>query len=350
MNAHRLAAFAAAAVHELRIRAGSDRDPGGDLFDALDRIRAEAIHPASRQFVEANMSFFQVDRGVFGSSMWLMGTPEEKVLWLWLLGNCDDDGVVRHRELGIAYGSGLPQPVIEAALRKFSEPDPDSRTKALDGRRIDRDADGFVRIVNHELYYSKDYSTPRWRAWKERKGLRSSESRLPTAVLLENVGPTKDKDKDKDKDTNNSNRRSRKLPTPIDAQDYRGAIKRFNRAYALAFGRRASLPPDKARVFADRVGAGYPVEFLIGAPVAVRAAGLDRGRVVQPEYVLRDGTASYVRDGERRKVFDWLAAAWQAADTLKLTPPQADILREVGVLDWWTAKGATVQSPAADEC
>lgn len=144
------------------------------------------------------MSFFPVDRGIFTSSVWLTGTPEEKVLWLWLLGNRDDDGVVRHRELAIAYGTGLPRPVVEAGLLKFSGPDEDSRTRDNDGRRIDRTPDGFVRILNHELYYSKDYSTPRWRAWKERKGLRGSETVGQQSAALENVGPTKDKDKDKD--------------------------------------------------------------------------------------------------------------------------------------------------------
>ncbi len=120
--------------------------------------------------------FFQVDRDIFTSSVWLASTPEEKVLWLWLLGNRDDDGVVRHRELAIAFGTGLPRVVIEAGLHKFLEPDSDSRTKANEGRRIDRTEDGFVRILNHELYYSKDYSTPRWKRWKERKGLRRPES------------------------------------------------------------------------------------------------------------------------------------------------------------------------------
>ncbi len=114
-------------------------------------------------------SFFQVDRGIFSSSVWLMGSPEERVLWLWLLGNCDDDGVVRHRELAIADGAKLPRDLVEAALARFSEPDPDSRTRANEGRRIARTPDGFARILNHELYYSKDYSTPRWRRWRDRK-------------------------------------------------------------------------------------------------------------------------------------------------------------------------------------
>ncbi len=139
------------------------------------------------------MSFFQIDRKLFRSSLWIAGTPEEKCLWIYLLGTRDDDGVVRERDIAIAYGAGLPRPVVEAGLRKFSEPDPDSRTGDKEGRRIERTEDGFVRIINHELYYSHDYSTPRWRRWKERKELKGSANvgeRLPTPLA------TKDKDKD----------------------------------------------------------------------------------------------------------------------------------------------------------
>ena len=138
--------------------------------------------------------FFPIDRGIFTSSVWLSGSPEERLLWFWLLGNKDDDGVVRHRELAIADGAKLPRAAVEAALAKFAEPDPDSRTRDNDGRRIERTEDGFVRVLNHERYYSRDYSTPRWRRWKARQ-------RANALASLENVGSTKDTDKDKDKDT-----------------------------------------------------------------------------------------------------------------------------------------------------
>ena len=129
------------------------------------------------------------------------------------------------------------------------------------------------------------------------------------------------------------------------------AIERFNVAFRRAFNRpRAALPPDKAGVFAERLASGYAVEFLVGCPVACRAAGLDNGRVVQPEYLLRNGSGRYTRGGETRQQFDWLGALWQSADRLKLTPPQAEILRGVEALDWWAAKGATVLTPERDEC
>lgn len=289
------------------------------------------------------MSFFPVDRGIFASSVWLTGSAEERVLWFWLLGNRDDDGVVRHRELAIADGAKLPRDVVEASLGKFSEPDPDSRTRDHEGRRIDRTPEGFVRILNHELYYSRDYSTPRWRRWKERKDAANALANAPTPL------ETKDKDTYKDKDTTTEPKKSRQSGKGNGRPSTDVDLARFNRAFQATFGRRASLPPDKARVWAARLAAGYPVEFMVGLPVAAQAAGLTRDREVQPEFLLRDGSRSYSRNGETRQGFDWIGACWQQADRLKLTPAQADLLREVGAFDWWAGKGAKVAAPAEDK-
>lgn len=126
------------------------------------------------------MSFFPLDRELFTSSLWLEGSPEERCLWIWLIANRDQsDGVVRHREVAIAAGARLPREVVDAALAKFEAPDPDSRTRTNDGRRIDRtNGEGFVRILNHELYVNKDYSTPRWRRWKERQDKEKGHQRV----------------------------------------------------------------------------------------------------------------------------------------------------------------------------
>lgn len=128
------------------------------------------------------------------------------------------------------------------------------------------------------------------------------------------------------------------------------AVTRFNRAFGLAFNRRATLPPDKARIFAARMQAGYPLEFLVGLPIAVRALGLDKGRDVAPEFLLRDGSRSYTRNGETRQTFDWIGTLWQSADRLSLTPAHAEALAEVGALEWWRGRGVTVQATEAPEC
>ena len=138
--------------------------------------------------------------------------------------------------------------------------------------------------------------------------------------------------------------------TPSNGAGLTSDLAKFNQAFQATFSRRASLPPDKAGTFAARLAAGYPVEFLVGLPVAVSAAGLANGRDVQPEFLLRDGSRSYARNGETRQGFDWIGAAWQAADRLTLSAAQVELLRELGVIEWWTAKGAKVVAAEADEC
>jgi hypothetical protein len=128
-------------------------------------------------------------------------------------------------------------------------------------------------------------------------------------------------------------------------------IARFETAFRRSFRRpRASLPPHKHAVFAERLKGGYPAEFLIGLPVAAVASGLSRGRDVQPEFLLRNGAGHYSRGGETRTTFDWLGAIWQSADKLTIGPDQAAILSDLGILEWWTTRGAAVHSTAADEC
>jgi hypothetical protein len=167
-------------------------------------------------------SFFPIDRRIFTSSLWLLGTSDEKTLWVWLLGNCSvRDGVVRERELAISRGSGLSREAVDAALRKFSEPDPDSRTPDNDGRRIARTEDGFVLVLNHHVYFSKDYSTPRVKRFRRRKAeararfqRHETQNRGPKQktglglpeVKRQTVTETKDKDKDRETDKRTNER------------------------------------------------------------------------------------------------------------------------------------------------
>ena len=300
--------------------------------------------------------FFPVDRNIFTSSIWLTGTPEEKCLWWWLLGNRDDDGVVRHRELAIAEGAKLPRPVVEAALRKFSEPDPDSRTRDNDGRRIEWTPDGFVRLLNHELYYSRDYSTPRWRKWNERRKAAGLPRKSANALArLQPLASTKDKDTDKD--TNNditrplaatppAPKRSSRPPVTPDVLAY---IETFNDVFRRATGRRASLAPGRYPDFVARLASGFPAEFLIGLPVgwlATSSPDAERVRSVRPDFLLRDGSRTYRRGDEVRPTFDWLGSVWGALDRVRLTPELEAILADAGVLDWWKARGAVVAQGA----
>lgn len=96
-----------------------------------------------------------VFRSIFQGT--LCGKYPELPVWLVLLALADKHGEIDAHPSYIATVSGLPQADIEAAIRAFCEPDPNSRTESEDGRRllpIPNRGFGWT-IVNHGKYREK---------------------------------------------------------------------------------------------------------------------------------------------------------------------------------------------------
>ncbi len=116
------------------------------------------------------MSYMPFDRDILSSSLWARGTSDQIKVWFYLLLAADPrTGTVEDADPGIALRCGLPLDVVVAALDWLAAPDPHSRTKDHEGRRIERLPEGGLRILNYIKHRDKDYSTPRWRKWRERK-------------------------------------------------------------------------------------------------------------------------------------------------------------------------------------
>jgi len=87
---------------------------------------------------------------IIHSSVWQ--TPlHVKVMWITMLAMSDKDGEVHASIPGIAKVADVTLEQCEDALTRFSSPDPYSRTKDFDGRRIEPTEDGW-RLLNHEKY------------------------------------------------------------------------------------------------------------------------------------------------------------------------------------------------------
>lgn len=119
------------------------------------------------------MTYFPLDRDFLTSSMFVQGTPEQiKVFVYLLLAANPRNGVVEDAVPAIALRCGLSLDVTQAALEWLSSPDPYSRTKDHEGRRIERLPDGGFLLLNYLRRRDKDYSTPRVRRWRERNAKR----------------------------------------------------------------------------------------------------------------------------------------------------------------------------------
>ena len=90
---------------------------------------------------------------ILDSTVW-DASPEVRVVWITLLAMADRDGLVEASVPGLAKRAGVVRQHVEEALALFQSPDPDSRTKAHDGRRIAETDGGWV-LLNHDKYRHK---------------------------------------------------------------------------------------------------------------------------------------------------------------------------------------------------
>lgn len=84
------------------------------------------------------------------STVW--GEPyATRIVWVAMLAMADAKGNVYGAVPGLARRANVTLQEAEAALESFRQPDPYSRTKEADGRRIE-DIDGGWRLINHGKY------------------------------------------------------------------------------------------------------------------------------------------------------------------------------------------------------
>jgi hypothetical protein len=86
------------------------------------------------------------------SSLW-EEPPETRLLFIWFIGVADVDGnVLPHTVTNLARLANLPLDKTKAALETLESPDPGSRTKAHEGRRLLKQEDGGWLVVNAAIY------------------------------------------------------------------------------------------------------------------------------------------------------------------------------------------------------
>ena len=106
-------------------------------------------------------------RSLLTSSVW--GEPDTtRIVWITLMLEADQDGIVEASVPGLARLAVVSREACETALATFLAPDPDSRTKEHEGRRIAAVDGGWV-LLNHPKYRSKSSPDERRAKDAERK-------------------------------------------------------------------------------------------------------------------------------------------------------------------------------------
>jgi len=102
------------------------------------------------------MGFTKLDEGIVLSSVW-SESCEVRVVWIALLAMADQNGIIHASLPGLARSANVPMDVVQSALEKFKSPDPFSRTKDNDGRRVE-EVDGGWLLLNYAKYRRWSYS------------------------------------------------------------------------------------------------------------------------------------------------------------------------------------------------
>jgi hypothetical protein len=123
---------------------------------------------------------------ILDSTVW-QEDKDTKLVWVTMLAMKNRHQIVEASVPGLAKRAGVSINECQASLEKLKAPDPFSRTKENDGRRIE-DVEGGWRILNGEKYRDK-MSPDELRAYKaaKQREYRAAKKTGPAPTLAEQV-------------------------------------------------------------------------------------------------------------------------------------------------------------------
>jgi hypothetical protein len=96
------------------------------------------------------MAYTKLFNSIVTSTIWTED-DQTRIVWITMLAIADKNGEVQGSIPGLARIAGVPVDACRSAIEKFLSPDPDSRTKDDEGRRIE-EIDGGWSLLNHQKY------------------------------------------------------------------------------------------------------------------------------------------------------------------------------------------------------
>ena len=145
------------------------------------------------------MSEFSLLHGsILNSSVWVLGSKEERLVWITILAMKDREGVVKSSMVGLADRAKVTLKECSAAVEKFLEPDLHDTSKVEQGRRL-KVLPGGWKVVNHEYYrYSSEERREAWRLNKAKQRARAAKDEgggpLPGEMIHRNASPEMQED------------------------------------------------------------------------------------------------------------------------------------------------------------
>jgi len=129
---------------------------------------------------------------IVDSSVW-KEPDRHRIVWVTMLTMADKNGFVGASVDGLARRANVPEEDVESALKAFLSPDPRSRNREHDGRRIQEVPRGW-HILNHG-YFRDLQAKEEMRAYERdrKRGQRSKDVPDSPGHVPDNVGQVPDK-------------------------------------------------------------------------------------------------------------------------------------------------------------
>ena len=129
-----------------------------------------------------SVTFTKLFSSITESTVWCESS-DTRIVWIGMLAMADKYGRVWGSIPGLANRCRVSVDATRAAIKSFLSPDPDSRTKEHEGKRI-REIDGGWLLLNHGKYRDiRDEEERRaYKAEHERKR-RAKKQKSPARVL-----------------------------------------------------------------------------------------------------------------------------------------------------------------------
>lgn len=142
-----------------------------------------------------------------------------RIVWVTMLAMANRHGEVEASIPGLAKLAGVPVDAAEIAIKKLASPDPYSRTKDHDGRRIEA-IDGGWQILNHQKYREKASEEDRREQDRIRKQRLRASASVRTCPQVSASVPSESAlsaqvDADPDPDAKIKEERGASAPSPL---------------------------------------------------------------------------------------------------------------------------------------
>jgi hypothetical protein len=248
--------------------------------------------------------YTKLANSILTSTVW-MESNETRIVWLTLLAMCDKNGEVQASIPGLANVARVTVQECETAIELFLSPDPYSRTKEDEGRRIE-EIDGGWLLLNHEKYRGlasnddqKAKAAERQRRWRERQKRNGKSVTGVTRNKTSHPFSHTDTDTDTDTDTKAEDTEDNAAGAGPSVNFARMVVEAFN----VAFGQQTRLTSKRSKSIAARAKDAWWVanwqEALkrAGASPFFRGAN-ERGWVIDLDFFIRPDSCTRILEGK----------------------------------------------------